>query len=123
MQEQLIEGINIISKEPICKIPIYTFGIAFASLVLMFIFLFASNIVSTIVNSDVLPRVFRAGALLAGLVFVFFLGKITFGRGEETGRYTYQATIDENVSLVEFYEHYEIIEQNEGIWIIQDKED
>ena len=40
---------------------------------------------------------------------------------EPTGRYEYQVTIGENVSITEFYEKYEVIDQNGKIWTIRDK--
>ena len=37
--------------------------------------------------------------------------------------YEYEATIDENVSMKEVYERYEIVEQRGDIWVLKDKED
>ena len=37
--------------------------------------------------------------------------------------YEYEVTIDENVSMKEVYERYEIIEQRGDIWVLRDKED
>ena len=37
--------------------------------------------------------------------------------------YEYEVTIDENVSMKEVYERYEIVEQRGDIWVLRDKED
>ena len=37
--------------------------------------------------------------------------------------YEYEVTIDENVSIKEVYERYEIVEQRGDIWVLRDKED
>jgi hypothetical protein len=46
----------------------------------------------------------------------------TCTKKEPSGRYTYQVTIDDNVSVTELYSKYEVIEQNGKIWTIIDKE-
>lgn len=37
--------------------------------------------------------------------------------------YEYEVTIDENVSMKEVYERYEIVEQRGDIWVLRDKDD
>ena len=37
--------------------------------------------------------------------------------------YEYEVTIDENVSMKEVYERYEIVEQRGDIWVLRDKGD
>ena len=37
--------------------------------------------------------------------------------------YKYEVTMDENVSMKEVYERYEIVEQRGDIWVLRDKED
>lgn len=37
--------------------------------------------------------------------------------------YKYEVTIDENVSMKEVYERYEIVEQRGDIWVLRDKKD
>ena len=38
-----------------------------------------------------------------------------------TGKYQYEVTIDDNISMKEFNEHYEIIEQRGEIYVINEK--
>lgn len=40
-----------------------------------------------------------------------------------TDRYEYKVIIDDNVSMVEFYKQYEVIDQDGKIFIIREKED
>ena len=40
----------------------------------------------------------------------------------ETGRYEYKVLIEDGVEMKEFYERYNVIEQDGEIWIIEDKE-
>ena len=42
---------------------------------------------------------------------------------EPTGRYRYEVTIDDSVSITEVYDHYNVVEQRGDIWILEDKED
>lgn len=39
-----------------------------------------------------------------------------------TGRYRYECTIDESVTLQDIYNNYKVIEQRGKIWILEDKE-
>lgn len=39
------------------------------------------------------------------------------------GEYEYKVIIDDNVSMTEFYEHYEVVDQDGKIFIIREKED
>lgn len=39
-----------------------------------------------------------------------------------TGRYEYECTISDDVSLTEFSEYYELVSQRDGIYVIRDKE-
>ena len=41
----------------------------------------------------------------------------------ETGRYRYEATIDDSVSLLDLQEKYDVIEQNGMIWVLEDKKE
>ena len=64
------------------------------------------------------------GALL-GLVLSLFVGAL-FGRLFEYPPVTettirYEVTIDDSVSLTEFYEHYNVIEQRDKIFVVEEK--
>ena len=40
-----------------------------------------------------------------------------------TGRYRYEATIDDSVSFLDLKEKYDVIEQNGRIWVLEDKKE
>lgn len=41
----------------------------------------------------------------------------------ETGRYRYEAMIDDSVSFLDLQERYNVIEQNGRIWVLEDKKE
>ena len=43
-------------------------------------------------------------------------------KSKNTGRYKYEATIDENVPFIEVYEKYDVVKQKGNIWVLKDKE-
>lgn len=61
-----------------------------------------------------------------GLIFSMITGPMfgsTFGYPPETKTTVqYEVTIDESVSLTEFYKHYNIIEQRGDIFVVEEKE-
>ena len=42
---------------------------------------------------------------------------------EPTGRYSYECTIDDNVSIVDVYSEYNVVERRGDIWVLEDKEE
>lgn len=55
--------------------------------------------------------------------FVSILVLLIWGNwAEPSGRYKYEATIDDTVSFTELYEKYEVVEQRGEIWVLKDKE-
>ena len=69
--------------------------------------------------SNVCP-VILAFISISSLVTVFFIGALS---PKHLTGYEYEATIDENVSMKEVYERYEIVEQRGDIWVLRDKKD
>ena len=64
--------------------------------------------------------------IIYGIIFTIVSFVVTFFicstmPEEPSGRYEYQVTIGNNVSFTEFYQKYEIIDQNGKIWTIRDK--
>ena len=58
-------------------------------------------------------------------VLVFFSGFVVLAaesESKQTGRYQYEATIDESVLFDDVLENYDIIEQKGKLWILEDKE-
>lgn len=61
-------------------------------------------------------------AILLGTV-IFITGLACAAYEKDTGRYQYEAIIDESVSMTEVYEKYKVVKQKGKIWILEDKED
>lgn len=108
-----IQGIEILSQKPITTENIHilvAFFILMPALLLLigfFMSLFDCEYLFTFVGIAV--------------VVCFLLLYIKFGQ-EETGRYRYEVTIDDNVAFKELYEKYDIIEQKGKIYVIEEKE-
>lgn len=51
------------------------------------------------------------------LIFIFFL----IGTFTSNGIMQYECTIDSNVSFVELYKKYDVIEQRGDIWVLEEK--
>lgn len=66
-------------------------------------------------------------SIIVGMFLGFILGLFVFGISTQfqvpTGEYTYQVTIDNNVSMTEFNDKYDIIKQEGEIYYIKEKED
>lgn len=60
-------------------------------------------------------------AIIAGAV-VFLAGVACAAYEKDTGRYQYEVTIDESVSITDVHEKYKVVEQKGKIWILEDKE-
>lgn len=58
------------------------------------------------------------GVIIMGIIM--FIGVFT---QEPTGEYTYQVTIDKNVSMTEFNNKYDIIKQEGEIYYIRERND
>ena len=53
---------------------------------------------------------------------IFVVGLVGLVQEKDTGRYEYEVTIDESVSMTDVHEKYKVIEQKGKIWILEDKE-
>lgn len=109
----MIEGIEILAQSEIMNMPSWTGWI-----LVLVIFGLVVGILGLFTDIDYLLFLGIIG-ICAGLVGL--LVTVITDPKEPTGRYEYQVTISEDVSLTEFYEHYEVIGQNGKIWNIRDK--
>ena len=113
----MLEGIEILAQTDIMQKPDWAyiiFSIGMTSIVIGFIIL----IIGAGIN--------RWKVVIFGLIFIVVSFVVTFfictiAPKEPTGRYEYQVTIGDNVSFTEFYEKYEVIDQNGKIWTIREK--
>ena len=101
----MIDGITVLNVESINRVPVYFWIIIVTIIVVslafcdseLFIVAFILSILATVVTC-------------------------TFTEPVPTGRYEYEVTIDDTVSMTKLYEQYEIVEQRGDIWVLKDKE-
>lgn len=108
-----MQGIEILNRTMINEKPLWT------CIVLIVCMAFGALCYGLIeiVSSDVLA-IFG----VIGTIVCIIIGFIALVYHEPTGRYRYEAIVDEKVSIQEVYEKYNIIEQDGKKWILEDKE-
>ena len=113
-----MKGVDILNIEEISAVPewVDVIGIiavmVFAiSLIILFVSIYNLWNVSFIVSII---------TMLISFIFIIVLGLNDIE--EPTGRYRYEATIDESVSITEVYDRYKVVERRGDIWILEDKE-
>ena len=113
----MIDGITVLYQEEIMKnVTWANRAILILAIIAMISFFIA--VLAKDMYSDVL--------FLIGIVglFISLFGAILISiiaPQEPTGKYEYKVIIDDTVSMTEFYEKYEVIDQEGEIWTIRDK--
>jgi hypothetical protein len=107
-----MNGVEILSSEALTTWYGWTFGVAvFITVAVYLIVLFSTKEIGLGIV---------AGIIAFLLCALFFAG---FGIGEyETGEYEYKVTIDDSVSMNEFLDKYEILDQEGKIYTVKEKE-
>ena len=112
----MIEGIEILSQEPIMECTFLGLKI------------FAIGGLFCIVVGVLLEALYfqdNSGLLLAicGVLICLLIGVlIDANYGIFAGKYEYKVIVDNHVSMAEFYEYYEVVDQDGKIFIIREKE-
>ena len=111
----MIEGITILAQEEIFDIGFFSvyFALVIPSIAGLIFGLFLDNCMI----EDYFWGIGAVIGILIGLCFVAYM----INNAKPTGEYTYKVTIDETVSLTEFYERYEIIEHDGLIYEIKER--
>ena len=112
-----MNGIDILNKTAIME---YTYAqhIFFAVLLIAWCISAILIIIGFICDSKWLT-------IIAGILFLITCIAICAAdlkKSKNTGRYKYEATIDENVPFIEVYEKYDVVKQKGDIWVLKDKE-
>ena len=112
-----MNGINILNQKELME---YSFeaNVFFAVLVIVW-FISAIALIIGLIGS------FKWPAIIGGffLIITFItLEAANLEKTEHTGRYKYEATIDENVPFIEVYKKYDVVKQKGDIWVLKDKE-
>ena len=105
----MLEGITVLNQSEVSETCMSNSG--------LFILIIACIVIGVLIGA-------ATDSFGIGLFALFIMSIIGFGscsHQEPTGRYRYECTIDESVSMKEVYERYEIIEQRGDIWVLEDK--
>lgn len=108
-----MQGIEMLNRNMINEKPLWAWIIL---IVCMIFGVLCYALIETVI-SDVLA-IFG----VVGIIMFTVVGFIALVYSEPTGRYQYEAIVDENVSIQEVYEKYNVIEQDGKKWILEDKE-
>ena len=112
---KLMDGITILNQTEIMVTPDWMFTTLVIGVAMFFIFAFVCMATNGFI-SDI------SGIIsIIGLISVAFIAIASCFIEEATGEYTYDCLIEEDISLIEFYEKYEVIEVNGKIWTIKEK--
>lgn len=103
---------TILNQEPITALP----ALAADMIIILIIIGIIAFMVSLFGES------FGSMVICLGLLFVALLIAILTPE-VSTDRTRYEVILDDNASIVDIYEKYEVIEQCGDIWILEDKED
>ena len=114
-----MEGVTILNQTEIMEPTQLTATIVVILTIISLISCIAFFIAYITMVSNVCP-VILAFISISSLVTVFFIGALS---PKHLTGYEYEVTIDENVSMKEVYERYEIVEQRGDIWVLRDKKD
>lgn len=112
----MLEGIEILDKTEI----LYTSDVAILFCVFSMIAIIVTAIISILFLAYNQIREAIISAVVCGLAIITIIISLSFV-DKPTGTYQYQVTIDENVSMVEFHEKYEIVDIKGKIYTIKEK--
>ena len=107
-----MEGLIVLTSEVMYSIPIWTELLCYSGLALLALCLFLY-----IFDSWTLIPITGIGG--TGLVFLGLLLGLIFQQPSYT---KYEVTFTDTISLAEFNEKYEVLEQREKIYVIKEKE-
>ena len=117
-----LNGIDILNKEEILTTPEWI-GVVLAISTVIFIVSIILALVFLFTSHDTASFFFLIIFVCSSIICVISNYINDTYKNEPTGRYRYEATIDDSVSITEVYDHYNVVEQRGDIWILEDKED
>ena len=116
-----MNGIDILNKEEILTTPEWI-GMAASISGVMVIISIIFVVAFTLTDHDTASVFFIIIFVCSVVAFVVFAAINDAYKSEPTGRYRYEVTIDDSVSITEVYNHYNVVEQRGDIWVLEDKE-
>ena len=114
----MMNGINILNQTEIMEYSNTQWVIGTIAIILLAISICACVIFSA-ENHDYLT-LFSMAILIISTITIIII--VSIGESHPTGRYKYEVTIDDTVSMSEVYEKYTVVKQKGDIWILKDKE-
>lgn len=112
-------GIEVLYKEPIMDFNSLSWWLTGIGAVLLILGIILCAVNSMTKRNKIFSRCTWAGIIIG---IVFFVGScFEFPFFMEVVDYKYHCTISDDVNFVEFYEKYDVIEQNENLWVIKEK--
>lgn len=119
----IIEGMNVLEQIPIKD---YT-ALSNIFMVIGFGIAIVATIIFFIKTKSKVIRLKDLGTKIFLFFYIFGLGVVLFAMIRfpwfyvETGRYTYECTFDDSVSVNSIDEKFNIISVEDGIWTVEDK--
>ena len=114
-----MEGITILNQTEIMEPTPLTVTVVVILIIIAAITCIAFFITDYSMASITCPVILGAISISSLVIFLV----ISILSPKHLTGYEYEATIDENVSMKEVYERYEIVEQRGDIWVLRNKED
>lgn len=107
-----MQGIEILNKTEVTSKPTWAWILLIVCVIFGFVaYQFINEILGPTLDN----------ICLITLIVCIVCGIFALVYDEPTGRYEYEVIIDENVSIQEVYEKYNVIEQDGKKWILEDK--
>ena len=100
--------------------PIMALSLACQALITIIAAIATISFIVCIVSSD--KKIWKPAGILSLILYLIVCFLITSGPKVETGRQEYMVQFNDDMSFVEIYDKYDVIEQRGDIWTIQDKE-
>lgn len=118
----LMEGIEVLNQIEIMELPLWVNVVIIVLLIITLFSLVMSFVdaIKDITNGHCWIFMVVTTVTYIALIIMSSMDKQLLT--EPTGKYEYQVTIDDSVSMNEFYEKYEIVEVNGKIYTIREKE-
>lgn len=113
-----MQGVNILNTTEIIKLSTSIFFYVGVISGIIGIALSLYVLITNTYNSKTLDRL-----IFFCIILVIITSLINPNKKEQSGRYQYEATIDDTVSFTELNDKYEVIGQRGKIWILEDKEE
>ena len=112
-----MKGVDILNIEEISAVPLWVDVI-----VIIAVMVFTISLIILLISVYKLWDVSFMVSIITMLIsFIFIMVLGANDIEEPTGKYRYEATIDESVSITKIYNRYKVVDRRGDIWILEDK--